>query len=72
MRPFNLLTNSYKRMPPPDLAENDRLLIIQAARKANGDLIETRGREYWADPNGKVYVVAFKTHEFVSGDYVRE
>lgn len=64
----NDLTGDSTRLVPPVLSKQDRLRVIHLAREAQGDHIEYNDREYWADPDGHVYVVAWQKDGFVSGD----
>ena len=67
---INRLTGTQDRMPGPVLTTYDRSVIAEITRELTDVCVRYEGRQYWADPNGAVYVVAFDSGEAVSGDLV--
>ena len=65
---INKLTGTNERMPPLQLTDEEAAAIRYAAREACGDHVNLFGREYWADPDGGVFVVAWEQDDKVSGD----
>ena len=67
---INSLTGTTERYPPPSLTDDEVMAIKGYLRVTHffGRHVNLFGREYWADPDGKVYVVAFESGGFASGD----
>ena len=70
--PKNEVTGTHLRAQKPDLQPGELALIVRRAREADGDEITYGERQYWADPDGKVYVVAWRCGETgrTSGDLI--
>lgn len=68
MPPVNKLTGVHERLPPPKLFPFQRRMVKAIARAAKGSHVRVFGREYWADGNGAVFVVAWEDESFFSGD----
>ena len=69
---FNEVTQDEHRAENPKLSEAERVEVKNKAREAKGDLITFKGREYWSDPDCRVYVVNWRCGETVrvSGNIV--
>ena len=65
---INKLTGTNKRLDPPQLSENERTAVQHMAHFMRPDHVELFGREYWADLDGRVFVVAWESDGKVSGD----
>ena len=66
----NQLTGTGDRMRPPVLGPDVLAAIKVLCRSAVNSYVEYGGRSYWADPNGEVFVVAWRDSRMVSGDPV--
>ena len=59
-------------MPKPELADAEKRRIVALARSKRPEHVVVNGREYWADPNGAVFVVAWEDRELASGDKIED
>ena len=65
---INKLTGTNERLPPPQLTDIQIAEVMCAARRGAGKHVSLFGREYWADPDGGVFVVAWEDGAACSGD----
>ena len=65
---INALTGTSKRLQTPQHSDDEIVAVRAAARAAPGRHVNLFGREYWADLDGSVYVVAWEEDGHVSGD----
>ena len=67
--PINKLTGTNERFPPPQLTDIQIAEVVMCAvRLGSGEHVSLFGREYWADPDGGVFVVAWEDSAACSGD----
>ena len=70
---INQLDGSEKRLKFPEFLPGEKEKIVMECRKNMGEEVVSRGRRYWADLNGSVFVVSWEwPNGDVSGDMVEE
>ena len=68
---INKLTGDDTRLPRPALSIQERTLVRKLAKDSAGGRVAIYGREFWADPDGVVYCVAWESGDkHVSGDRI--
>ena len=65
---INKLTGINERLPRPQLSEAEIFAVKATARAWVPRHVNLWGREYWADMDGGVFVVAWEGGSSVSGD----